>query len=159
MVSPKGVPVEPVLLAVYLGAPHQGTKHQRGCHRKRESEEDGRQYLMSFHALSIMAVTVGCPAGGIWGHLSPRAHLLEVTWRCCELGLEPFSIQLQQRVLCGGPGFSSWGRHREGSVPRILASSPYPVRGSGEPWTLSQLHLVLGLLDKIKDVQLNLDLR
>lgn len=133
MVSPKGVPVEPVFLAVYLGAPHQGTKHQRGCHRKRESEEDGRQYLMSFHALSIMAVTVGCPAGGIWGPLSPRAHLLEVTWRCCELGLEPFSIQLQQRCCVVGLGSVPGAGTGRGVFLVFSPAHPTPSVAQGSP--------------------------
>lgn len=114
---------------------------------------------MSFHALSIMAVTVGCPAGGIWAPLSPRAHLFEVSWRCCELGLEPFSIQLQKRCCVVGLGSVPGAGTGRGVFLVLSPAHSCPIHGSGEPWTLSQLQLVLGLLDKTKDVQLNLDFR
>lgn len=105
---------------------------------------------MSFYAFSIMAVTVGCLEGGIWAPLSPRAHLFEVIWRCCELGLEPFSIQLQQRCCMVGLGSVPGAGTGSGLFLVFSPAHPYPIRGSGELWILSQFQLVLGLLDKNK---------
>lgn len=56
--------------------------------------ETRRQHFMSFHASSVKALTVGCPAGGKWATPRPRVHLPEGISRCCELGPESFSTQL-----------------------------------------------------------------
>ena len=82
----------------------------------------------------------------------------------------PFLLSSDRGTAGGGPGLCSWGWHREGKITGPLPSPPHPTPtppvagylclvGSGEPWALSQVQLVLTLhlvlLNKIKDAKLN----
>lgn len=140
--EPQRVPVGPVLLAVYWGAP-SGTQGQRGCCKGRNSQRETRRQHAALQVKDGLPsvpgpiLLRGSGGAGSWARVIFHSAPTEVLW--VGLGLAPGA----------GTGFLV-----------LSLAHPYLIHGSRVPWTLSQLQLVLTLHpelpDKVKDAQLNL---
>lgn len=114
-------PVGLELLATYRSALSKDLGSEGLPEKQGEAEGVRRQHLMSFHASSIVAPTIGCLAGGRQASPAPGAYLHGEIWRCCELEPEPLSAQIRQRHWRWGLG-SERGRFLVLSPPYHLSS-------------------------------------
>ena len=140
-------PVGLELPAAYRSALSRDPGSEGLPEKQGEAEGVRRQHLMSFHASSIVAPTIGCLACGRQASPAPGAYHQEEIWRCCELEPEPLSAQIRQRHWRWGLG-SERGSFLVLSLPH---HTPPPSTTSFHPGLFPVSSGLLGALDTLTD--------